>query len=394
MKRFEYIIWVLLLASALFGCSKDEQFNYTDQNAPAPSQVSNIKIEETPGGAILTYEIPVSSNLSYIKAVYEIQPGVYREAISSVYSDTLSLVGFGDTLTHEVKLFSVGKNEKASEPVIISVTPKTPPVSSVFQTLDLTATFGGVRVSFKNDLQANLAIFVMVDSTGLSTWAPVTTFYTKAKEGKFSARGYEPEEKKFAVFIKDRWNNRSDTLIKNITPKYEELIPKIDFRAVYLPTDTYQFVESFSIEKLWDGSLAQNTSIFATLHTSPMPQWFTIDLGHKISLSRFKEFQRSGYEYSGAAVKSFEIWGSNNPDLDGGWNNWTLLGKFDSFKPSGLPLNSVAPEDRTYASFNGEDFEFDAVPPVRYIRFKTLETYGNILQIVIAELTFWGQIEQ
>ena len=392
MKKILYFIVVVIFITIWYSCTKKDRIDHIDLQAPAPAQISNVKIDNNAGGAILTYQVPIDPNLLYVKAVYEIQPGVFREAKSSIFKDTLFLEGFGDTLSHEVKIYSVGKNEKVSEPFSISVKPLLPPVKSVFKDVDIVAVFGGVKVTFKNSLQAKLSIVVMVDSTGQNNWAPVTTFYTGASTGSFSVRGYDPLEKRFAVYVRDRWNNKSDTLIKALIPLFEQLIPKSGFSAVKLPTDTYQYVENDYMEKLWDGSLQQDLGIFATLHTSFLPQWVTIDLGQKVMLSRMKEFQRTGYEYAGAAVKSFEIWGSNAPDINGGWTNWVLMGTFNSFKPSGSPMGTKTIEDSNYASFLGEDFDFDVVPTVRYIRFKTTETYGGGGQVVIAELTFWGQI--
>lgn len=388
MKKFLYLLAVLHVL--LYSCVKEEKIDYTDKNAPAPAQVSNVNTTAQPGAAVLKYKLPADANLSYVKAVYEIQPGVFREAMSSAFIDTMALVGFGDTNPHQVKLYSVGKNQKASEPLSITVTPLTPPVLSAFSKLDLAATFGGVKVAFENAHKANLSIVVMVDSTGKDVWSPVTTFYTKALKGTFAARGYQSTAKKFAVYLRDRWNNKSDTLIKTLTPMFEQEIPKAPFKPVYLPTDTYQYVENFSLPGMWDGKLGYN--MFASLHTSEIPQWFTIDLGAKITLSRFKAYQYHESPYAGASVKSFEIWGSNNPNLNGSWDGWQLLGKFESFKPSGLPFGSVSAEDVSYAVSKGEDFEFDSAPPVRYIRFKTLETHGNTRQVVIVELNFWGQI--
>jgi hypothetical protein len=396
MKRLIYFITTALFAVCWYGCTKEGRIDHLDSKAPAPAQISNVKINEVPGGAVLTYTIPKDPNLSYVKAVYEIQPGVVREAKASYYTDTLRLVGFGDTLSHEVQLFSVGKNEKESASISVKVKPLSPPVRTVFKTLKLTATFGGVNVSFVNDSRANLAIVVIVDTTGLGTWAPVTTFYTGAPEGSFSARGYDTTKRTFAVYIRDRWDNKSDTLAESLTPLFEQFIDPDTFKALELPNDTWQGAEAiYSVENLWDGIYHQSYhGSFASTNSSTLPQWFTIDLGKKVILSRFKEFQMDNfYIYQGAAVESFEIWGSNNPDKDGGWNNWIKLGAFHSFKPSGLPLGQVSADDINYAAVNGEDFEFtDPVPAVRYIRFKTLQTYSSSGQIFICELKFWGQI--
>jgi hypothetical protein len=383
MKKQLYFLVLCLITIMIYGCKREDRKDYVDSAAPAPSQVSNIKVEPNAGGAILTYSIPKDPNLSY----------VFREAKSSYYKDTLALVGYGDTLRHEVKIYSVGKNEKHSEPVIINVSPLTPPIKTIFKDLELTASFGGVKVSFINELDANMAIVLMVDSTGLGTWAPVNTFYTKAPFGAFSARGFESEPKKFAVFLRDRWNNKTDTIIKELTPLYEELLPKSLFKVLRLPTDTYTPAESYVLENVFDGRIYWD-GLFASSNASTLPQWFTLDLGQQVILSRFKAHQlNSDHFYRGSALKSFELYGSNDPDPDGGWNNWTLLGKFHSFKPSGLPLGQTNQDDYNYAAFNGEDFDFEnVVPPVRYIRLKSLESYSSAGQITIAELTFWGQV--
>lgn len=392
MKKQIYF-FLVCLTIICYGCKREDRNDHIDSTAPAPAKITNVRIEANAGGANLIYDIPKDPNLSYVKAVYEIQPGVFREAKSSYYKDTLALVGYGDTLSHEVKIYSVGKNEKYSDPVIVNITPLTPPILTAFKDLKLIASFGGVKVQFKNELKANMAIVLMVDSTGLGTWAPVNTFYTKALEGAFSARGFEPEQKKFAVFLRDRWNNKTDTLIKELTPLYEELIPKNLFKVLRLPTDTYTPAESYVLENVFDGRIYWD-GLFASSNASKIPQWFTLDLGQKVVLSRFKEHQlNSDHFYRGSALKAFELYGSNDPDPDGGWNNWILLGSFHSFKPSGLPLGQTSQEDYDYAAFNGEDFDFEnLVPAVRYIRLKATESYSSAGQITIAELTFWGQI--
>src|SRR5690606_20252546 len=147
MKAFYYIS-VLCMAISLNGCKEEGRLDYLDSNAPAPAQVTNVKVKSLPGEVLLTYDLPNDYNLSYVQAVYEIRPGLAREAKASVFSDTLKLDGFGDTSPYRVEIFSVGKNEKKSDPVVVEVTAETPPVKSVFETISLMETFGGVTVRF------------------------------------------------------------------------------------------------------------------------------------------------------------------------------------------------------------------------------------------------------
>lgn len=393
MKIFNFImaaVFTLLLCSK---CKEEDRLDHYATGAGAPAPVTNVKILNTPGGALLTYDLPKDPNLSYVKAVYEIKPGVFNEAKSSYYTDTLLLAGYGDTSLHEVKLYSVGRNERASEPVVLKVKPLLAPVVVAFDSLKLEAAFGGIKIRFQNLQEANLAIVVIADTLNNGIWVPLTTFYTRAPAGIFSFRGLPSVEKKFAIYLRDRWDNRSDTLFKTLTPLFEEKVPK-PFKALILPTDETIPVEPpYTLDKMWDDKVDQG--IFASRHSSATPQWFTMDLGKKVVVSRMKMHQRvPNYTYTGGNVKAFELWGSNSPDTDGGWNNWQKIGSFQSYKPSGLPSGKVSAEDIDYAHTNGEDFDVQEIPPAfRYFRFKTTATYGGGPQVTIAELSFWGQIQ-
>ncbi|RQO65347.1 hypothetical protein DBR43_31405 [Pedobacter sp. KBW06] len=391
MKKLMYLI-AGCLSLLLLQCKTEDRLDHLDPNAAAPAQVYSIKSESKPGGAILTYKLPADPNLSYVKAVYEIQPGVFREGKSSFYTDSLKLEGFGDTREYTVKVYSIGKNEKASAPVEVKVTPLTPPIESSFKELVMEPGFGGIKIKFKNEFAANMAIVVMADTVGNDVLLPVQTFYTKTVAGTFAVRGLTSAPKKFSVYLRDRWNNKSESLVKTIAPLFEQKVPK-PFKALKLPTDEYEPVESqYPMDRMWDDKV--DNGVFASRHNTSTPQWFTFDLGRAVVISRMKMHQRHpDYTYTGANVKRFELWGTNDPGLDGAFTNWKLLGTFKSFKPSGLPLGRATAEDNNYGHTQGEDFDLEEIPlAYRYLRFKTLETYGGGAQITIAELSFWGKL--
>ena len=126
-----------MLVMFLQCCKEEGRLDYLDSSSTIPKQVSDVKVKNTPGGAIITYKIPTDESLSYVKAVYEIQTGIVSETKSSIYSDTLVVNGFGDTNKYTVKLYSVGKNEKVSEPISVDINPLTPPVISAFKKLTI-----------------------------------------------------------------------------------------------------------------------------------------------------------------------------------------------------------------------------------------------------------------
>lgn len=384
----------MLIAS----CKEQTRFEYINPDEPAPAGFKDVSVSPMPGGAIITYNVPQDPNFLYAMAEYEIQNGRQMEAKASKYNDTLRLEGFGDTLSHEVKIYSVGKNGKRSEPLVETFRPLIPPINQIFRTLSMKATFGGVQVEFENKLKENIVIEVMVDTTSLETFSTLQNFYTGASSGVFAVRGLDTIEAKFFVYLRDRWDNVSDTLVQAIKPLFEEEIPKATWKAVHLPTDTYEpAASSYVLENLWNDNInGFGGAIFASTNAGTMPQWVTIDLGMNVIMSRViihQAEQGTEHFYQGSAPKIMEIWASNNPDSDGSWESWDSLGTFHSFKPSGLPLGQWDEEDGIYGWLQGESFEFvEILPPYRYVRLKTNETYGGGGQVVISELDVMGRI--
>src|SRR3546814_8332243 len=90
-------------------------------NDKQPVKVSNVEVENLPGGAKISYTLPTSENILYIKAIYEIRDGVEQEVKSSYYNRSLLIEGFPDTQEYDVKLYTVSHGEVESEPLTVQV---------------------------------------------------------------------------------------------------------------------------------------------------------------------------------------------------------------------------------------------------------------------------------
>ena len=383
----KYLILGLFSCMIFFcSCSEINDRVPVTSDSTVPGQINNVRIERLPGAVKLTYDMPDGQNLSYVKAECLIN-GVVRQVKASSYVNNLTIEGFADSSVYTVDLYSVNRSEKTSEPVKIQAQPLAPPFREVFENIRLYEVFGGAGVSFENPHEADLAITIInVDSTGF--WNQGETFYTKRQQGSYAVRGFDPVEMRFGVYIRDRWNNFTDTLIMDLTPKFEQQLDRRTFREIYLPTDQRS---SFGWEMpfLWDGSIAEPG--FHTYPDGTWPHWFTFDLGIEggATLSRCRFWQRGDpWIYTGNNLQTVEIYGSMNPNPDGSWDDsWIYLTEGDVIKPSG-PGPTTA-EDRQ-AALDGHEFLFpDNAPPVRYLRIKATRTWGGTC-LSFVEMAYWG----
>lgn len=394
--RTQHILIFSILFLAL-GC-KEEKLEPLTKGGNAPGVVTNVSVDNQNGKVVLSYDIPNDPELLYIKAVYEIRPGKQMESIATFYNTSVVLDGFGTTDEREVKLYSVSRSEVSSEPVTVKVKPLTPPVQSTFASLDFVGDFGGITVRFANPDSANMTIGVLTrDANGDAI--PADMYYTSQKEGEFSVRGFDDSERWFGLYVRDRWLNYSDTVWKQVKPLFEEQLDKSLFRSMKLPSDANLF-GSGPIANLWNnkvqGGSSSNDTWFRSANGSGIPHWITFDMGVTAKLSRFVEIPRGAFDeqtllYSAGDPQQYEIWGCTEYNPDGSFDGWTKLVDCEVVKVSGLPPGLNSNDDLLRAQ-EGHQFKvpLDA-PPVRYLRVKMLQTFGNADYCWMAELTFFGQ---
>lgn len=397
------IIYIIISLMSIVGisCKEEGRIDFIDDTAPAPGQVTNVTVDNRPGGAVLRYTLPLDKNLLYIRAEYEIKPGVIRETKSSYFKDSVVLERFGTPNTYNVKLYSVGRNEKESAPFIVQINPTTAPVHLVNK--KFRDTFGGVAIDFENPEKAALAIVLMADTAGSGYKSDLITYYTSMPKGTFTYRGVDGldiREYEFAMYIRDRWGNCSDTITAKVTPWFEKYIPKGTWKDYTLPGDIPPIHSGYPITAIWDEKYERNG--FHGYELQQLPYTITWDLGVTARLSRIKYWPRNSEDdrWTRGHAKVFEIWGSVSPNPSGELDDsWIPLGRFECLKPSG-PGPQITQEDIAFAQagiefeFGVSDFAPNPFTPVRYIRFRTISTYANtpFSTVHILEISLWGEI--
>jgi hypothetical protein len=219
----------LIIASSLFfvwACNEVPDMSDPKDNVP-PGPITNPKVENINGGAIITYNRPSDSDLMGVKAVYSLtSDGQEMEMFSSIYVDTIQLNGFPDTEERSIKLIAVDKSFNESVPVDVRIKPLTPPIQLIRETIEASATFGGIFVKWVNDFDENIALSLFYeDSIGIMSYDD--TYYSVEENGEFSFRGYDAVERRFRIEVRDRWDNYAEPIEFTTTPLFEtEILPK------------------------------------------------------------------------------------------------------------------------------------------------------------------------
>lgn len=396
----------------LVSCQEEFIGQYPVDNVP-PQPIKNVQqIAQVSGGAILSYELPDDRDLLYVQANYTLDTGEKMVVKSSMYGTQITVDGFAEAAPRKVTLYAVDRSHNLSTPVEFTVNPAQSAIYDVENTLRLIPTFGGMQINWENPTGGNVVIMVSENiMDGSDVQQNVANYYSSSKQGEAFVRGYEAKPHTFYVQVKDRWGNQTEVKSTTLTPLYEEFIAPKDETTQYFkrwnddPDIPYrQYNTNYVIEKLWDGVTMYGTSGSNFYHTPagfPFPVCFTFDMGRTFRLSRFKLYQRgtADWVYNHGNPRIFKVWGSPddkarvnpvNPDE----HPWTLLGEYESIKPSGLPVGKKSCTDEDIEKgAGGEDYDFTygSAYEVRYLMFEIDKTWGGTEMIHISELQFWGQ---
>ena len=397
MKLNRILTYICLLCSMfVLACKTPVEYREPVGNeSDKPGVLTNVRVINKDGKAQIIYDLPSSSNLMYVKAVYTINTGKEIEVKSSIYRDTIEVFGFADTQEHEVKLFAVSRNEVLSDPIVVKVQPLEAPFLKVFKSLEINNAFGGYNLSAKNPSRDNISIIVMKKNVfGEFERDNQKSVYTKTDSIVSKIRGLDTLEQEFAIYVKDNWGNNSDTLYTTVKPMYEQQMDPTKFRGFVLPGDAPQVTNGARLEYAWDGLLGwPNVSFTHQINGGNDPHMITFDMGVTAKISRFwiRPFPEGTRFYFLTTMKRFEIYGSNSPNLSGALDDsWMLLGSYEVVKPSGLPYGTDNAEDQATAGA-GFNWEVDlSLPRVRYIRVRCLENFAGGTAQSINEIKVYG----
>lgn len=389
-----YLKFTLLLPF-LFSCLEKEQLPISE-SLGKPGVVTNVVVEPTAGGAVVSYKIPNTEDLLAVKCLYTTTNGKEYEVTASYYEDKLAIQGYNDTSEHTATIYAVNRAQELSDPIEVKFTPLESALAKAIKSVAIEQDFGGARFSWRNPEKAPLNIeFLAPDSTGeMST---MNIMMSDIDENVYNIRGYAPEPKNFSMIINDNFDNYSDTLTAEVIPLFEEKLNKKNMRVMNLANDK-------SLTN-WEGKdayiLDDDHNTFGCFITNALPGApATFDLGTVAKLSRLVVHQRiynfgANIAYGHGNPKTFEVYVCDHePSQSGDWSEWTKVMDCEIVKPSGSPGSTVTDLDMDVAN-NGHEFSFDvSLTSVRYVRIVFMSAFGGATFSNIADVDFYGQIEK
>jgi hypothetical protein len=389
MKKIFYPLIFLVVS-----CSEDYIGQYPVDKIP-PGKVTNPVVTNFAGGSEISYDLPLDDDLLYVKAKYVLSNGNQTEERASFLLNSVKIKGFGKSQKSTVELIAVDRSENESQSVKVEIEPEDSPIYSILSTLSVLSSWGGLKVEWENPDAENIVVGLISKTNKEDSFSGLDNFYTAEKNASKAVRGMDTVQVTVGVFVRDRYDNYSDTAYSIQTPLFEQQLEGSKFKG--LPqSPNYPLHASFGskdLKVLWDSKILPDDNVYYIAPGGNPNPYFTMDLGVTARLSRFKFWSRQAWVFQLHSPKHFEIWGTNDPAATAvdNWEGWYKMMDQEAYRPSGLAAGAApTADDLTYAAA-GEEYEFDITnSPVRYIRFRCTETWGGSTGLNLTEIAFWG----
>ena len=423
IKHHIALLAACVLATGVISC-KTESDDVREKKAPG--QVTWAEYTPTNGGAWIKYGAPADEDFLYVRAEYTLDNGQVISRSSSVYTDSLSISGFGSVKPYDVKLYSCDYFANESEPYTLAVTPMEPNVVAVAATLTPRKGFAGIVVELQNPAMESVDVYVDIEAQDGSGRKATRIFTSKLAEDKLMITDLEAIPYSIKMHVRDQYDNATEVVdYGTITPMTDyELAkdtwsflsdnllygsywagskPDAEHLAMYSldsMKNAMEYRHDGSIHKFWDGVTDTGedrkkgmNSFFHSGFTENggYPFSYFINMGRKIKISRMRVWQRYDYLYKQYGPKTFDIWISNDSTpADGILSDWELVGRYTIEKAS---TDAEAMQE----AIDGHEFwmypaDVDFTREFQYLRFKCITDFNGKGTIgCLAELTLYGE---
>jgi len=397
----QLLIFVCLLTT----CKKNEGYNTepVSTDKTKPGIVTNVKVNNYHGGAHITYSLPNSENILYVLAKYNINDKTARETKSSYYSDTVTVEGFATNKPYDVTLYTVSRASVMSDPVTVTVNPDVPYYKLVSPTVEITTDFGGVNIKALNLYKKDVGVILIAMDNATRALEVNDQHYTNTDTINYSVRGFPAEQRKFGVYITDKFGNISDTTLVDIAPLFETQLDKTKFSVYRKPSDS-EIAYGWDLPYMWDNKIDGYSNGWHTAPGTGKPMQCTFGIGVTAQISRVKIFERPlEYAFFHGNPKNFSWWASSvdspadvvlpqSAPVGTVVGDWINLGNYRyPNPPSGLQPGFTNAADEKFVQAGVDFLVPSSAPAVKYLRLLVHDTWGRGDAAHLMEVTVYGK---
>ena len=312
MKAIRCVLFVLPLLIGIYACKEEGRYEPKSGGNP-PGKVSNVTYVPLYGGATLFYQIPKDENLLQIEAEYTNEKNETVLFTSSYFNDSISVYGFSAQKEYTVNLYAVNRDRVRSEATSIKVTPLEPAYTRVARSIVVQPGFSSLVVSWQNELEQNINVYVDFSYTQQGTPYSFTSVFSSnlLTDKRFVNDLYLTQSEPVSVKVRvaDSYGNVTEdkdegqlTLLEDIKiPKNNWVLPNPNDSIGGVPMCFGNGLEGRN-SKVIDDIIDKGDNL-NFMHTQSrgrtgnaadgnMPWNFIIDLGDYYELSRIVTTQR------------------------------------------------------------------------------------------------------
>jgi hypothetical protein len=411
-----------IITGCIFSCKEGERFEVNSSDSTPPGKPVIDSVVRLYGGARFFYTVPEDDDILSVNAEYTNALGKTFYFSASYYTDSLDVIGLGDTLAHTVKLYAVDRAGNRSEAVTQEIYPLESTISRVSKTLTIQPGFGALLVDWENELERSINVYVYFKYNQNGALRDLVSVFSSNKlmERRFinnlAVDGGGSIEVK--TRIEDTYGNTTDLIdVGNLILKEDEELPKSLWKFPDANDTVADVPMMFGnnlegrVVKIADGIIDRGDNL-NFLHTGGrgrtglegianqnMPWNLIIDLGDYYELSRIITHQRhSGglanvergqyYKYENVGYYALYI-------LNEETNQWDSITSHKIPVPIGISELEYVKlgEAGDMAYFYPDEPQY--TPPVRWFRYEAIacfdDNYSSTGANCLSEVTLYGR---
>ncbi|KAA6300828.1 MAG: hypothetical protein EZS26_003020 [Candidatus Ordinivivax streblomastigis] len=216
MKTKYLILWLSILLVGVHACKEGSRYESTADDTTPPGPPVINRWEPLYGGARFFYTIPPDEDLLSINGEYTNAQGKTFQFTSSYYTDSLDVIGLGDTSAHIINLYAVDRAGNRSEVVSQEITPLEPTISRVAKNIVVKSGFSSFFVDWENELKQLINVYIEFKYTDKGMPRDIVSVFSsnQLKERKFINNLYLTPEDPIDVTIRveDQYGNSTDAI--------------------------------------------------------------------------------------------------------------------------------------------------------------------------------------